>query len=419
MNWFGRMGTLCMTLCILAQAAGATIKTKMVAGTPHLMNPAQPRDGVTRIRLIEEWRLGSEESDMLFGMVTRIDEDTEGNLHVMDAQLSQVHVFDRKGAYLRTLFGEGDGPGEVRGPRDMFFLPDGRIGVVQEMPGKLIFVERNGDPAGTLDIGGGGAGGFCQTFAAFADQDLLLVTGFMQGQGSQPGHFNQTNFLSSFDAQGNRVIPFCEVTHDIDFANFTFIENQHLAGYWWNTTFGPDGRLYTAPKLDRYEIHCFGRSGDLERVIEREYTPWRRTAEEKGHFKDMVQAIYHGAPIEVGVECSDFEPVILYMHRGLRIGDDGTCWVLTTRGIRDQPSGVMATFDLFAPDGEFVRQVEVEAPWNGLRDGVFFFGDHAYVVTAYADAMTAQFTGGRMGIDLNDESASSIEVIRCRVETIP
>ena len=414
MNRLGKTIAVFLLLWIPAFSAVSAFERVIVDDTPHLMNTDQPRDGIARIRLEEEWRLGSDDGDLIFGLVTRIDEDDAGNLYVMDAQLSQVHVFDSNGRQLGTLFGEGDGPGEVRGPRDMLFMPDGRIGVVQEMPGKLIFVAPNGDPSGSLAIAGSGAGGSSQTFSAFADKDLLLVTGFLQGQGSEPGHFNQTNFLASFDAQGNRLTPFCEVTHDIDFSNFTFDENKHLAGYWWNTSFGPDGRVYTAPRLDSYEIHCFARSGVLDRVIKRDYDPWRRSAAEKQYFKEVVQAIYHGAPIEISVTCSEFEPVILYMHRGLRVSSDGTIWVLTTRGVRDQPPGLMASFDLFAPSGEFVQQLEVAAPWDGRRDGVFFFGDHAFVVTGYADAMMAQFTGGRMGIDLS-EGDSSIEVIRCRV----
>ena len=49
-------------------------------------------------------------------MVTSVQQDPAGNTYVMDAQLSQVHLYDRQGRHLRTLFGEGDGPGEVRGP---------------------------------------------------------------------------------------------------------------------------------------------------------------------------------------------------------------------------------------------------------------------------------------------------------------
>lgn len=375
---------------------------------------ADPLEGTKTVALNESWRRGGENDDIIFGLITRIEEDAAGNLYVMDAQLSQIHVFNPSGEHIKTLFREGEGPGEVRGPRDMVFMPDGRIGVVQEMPGKLIFVTPEGDPAGSLPIAGSGAGGFCQTFGAFADSDLLLVTGFLQGQGNQPGHVNQTNFLSSFDTEGQRLVSFCEVVHHIDFSNFVFDETQHLAGYWWNTGIGPDGNVYTAPYIDKYEIHCFDPAGKRLRTIARDYRPVKRTAAEKKHFTEVVQAVYHGAPIEINVNCAENNPVILYMQRGLRIASDGSLQVLTTRGVRDQQPGVMATFDIFDPDGTYRRQLAVQAPYDGATDGLFLFGDHAYIVTGYADAMMAQFTGGQLGIDLSG-GGGAMEIIRCRV----
>jgi hypothetical protein len=411
-----------LLICTLTFSIAALVGEESVlasdAGhqTRRVVNSASPSQGTVTAALSESWRRGSNEDDLIFGLITCIDEDADGNLYVMDAQLSQIHVFSPSGEHKKTLFGEGDGPGEVRGPRDMVFMPDGRIGVVQEMPGKLIFVTPDGDPAGTLPIAGSGAGGFCQTFAAFAGTDLLLVTGFIQGQGNQPGHFNQTNFLSSVDSEGHPAISLFKVVHDIDFANFTFDETRHLAGYWWNTDIGPDGKIYSAPRLDQYEIQCFSPGGEITHVIEREYEPLRRTAAEKQHFTEVVQAVYHGAPIEITVSCAENEPVILYMQRGLRAAPDGTIQVLTTRGVRDQAPGVMATFDIFEPDGAFVRQLAIEAPFDGQSDGVFLYGDHAYIVTGYADAMMAQFTGGQLGIDLEGDSGA-MEVIRCNVTT--
>ena len=408
---------LALTLTAAFARSAPAAETVMVDGVPHVRNGATPRDGIVSLQLEEQWRIGSEEEDVLLGLVTRVCEDDAGNLYILDAQLSQVHVYDRGGTKLRTLFREGEGPGEIRGPRDLVLLDDGRVGAVQEMPGKLIFVDRMGIPAGTLRIGGAGVelGGFCQTFSAFAGSDLLVIAGFIQTPGQKSGHMEQTSFLASFDATGKETTRFCETVNDIDFADFTFDELRHLAAYWWNTAIGPDGRVYVAPYLDRYEIHVLAADGTLERVIERESEPWLRTAEEREHFAEAVRAIYHGAPIEVGVAASNYEPTILYLQRGLRVNADGTIWVLTTRGVREQAAGVMATFDVFDPHGEFVRQVAVRAPWDGRRAGVFLFDDdHAVVITGYTDAMMAQFSGGHLSVDVADEAAS-MEVIRCRV----
>jgi hypothetical protein len=409
--------TLLALLLLHAAPAGAAVQ-ETIDGVLHVRNGAEPRDGVEQLRLQEIWRAGDADDEVLFGLVTRVVENDAGELLVLDAQLSRVHVYDRDGRHLRTLFGEGEGPGEVRGPRDIVLLGDGRVGVVQEVPGKLIFVDRENTPAGELRIGGPGVahGGMCQTFSAFAGGDLLLVAGFVQSPGSVQGHMIQTSFLGRFDAEGREIASFCRTENDIDFADFTFDENRHLASYWWNAAVGPDGRVYVAPRLDRYEIHVFDGDGRLERVIERAYEPWRRTTADRQRFVGIVEAIYADAPIDVGVAPSDFEPAIVAIQRGLRVHADGTIWVLTTHGIRDQEPGVMATFDVFSPSGEYLRRSVVHFDADAAHDGVFLFSDGlAVVVKGFVDAMWAQFTGGRVAVDVGEDTEATMEVVCCRV----
>ena len=146
--------TVIAALLIATLAIGTEHET--VDGVLHVRNGAEPRDGIEHLRLEELWRVGDASDDILFGLITRVVADTNGDLYVLDGQLSHVHVYDRDGAHLRTLFREGEGPGEVRGPRDLVLLDDGRVGVVQEQPGKMIFVDRMNNPAGELTFGGPG-----------------------------------------------------------------------------------------------------------------------------------------------------------------------------------------------------------------------------------------------------------------------
>ena len=418
-----RMIPLVLMLSVsLLAPPGRAADHETIDGVLHVKNRAGPRDGIEHLYLEETWRAGQADDDILFGLITQIVADSNGDIYVLDGQLSQVHVYDQDGTHLRTLFHEGDGPGEVRGPRDLILLADGRVGAVQEVPGKLIFVDRQNNPAGELGIGGPGVahGGFCQTFSAFVGADILLVAGFVQSPGKEPGHLTQTSFLSSFDAEGREITNFCKDTNDINLQDFTFVENRHLAAYWWNTAVGPDGKVYIVPHLDRYEVHVHQADGSLERVITRELEPWRRTAPEKKQFVELVKAIYGDAPIEVGVAPSDHEPLITTTQRGIRVHADGTLWVLPTHGIRDQAPGVLATFDVFSPEGEFMHQVAVHHEGDARHDGVFLFpDDRAVVVRGFVDAAMVQFTGGRMSLDLADEEEAVMEVVGCRVRKSP
>ena len=66
-------------------------------------------------RLVEELRLGNVMGDGPegFGDIQDIAVDPTGHIYVLDAGSKEVRVFDRDGAYLRTIARDGEGPGEI------------------------------------------------------------------------------------------------------------------------------------------------------------------------------------------------------------------------------------------------------------------------------------------------------------------
>jgi hypothetical protein len=114
-------------------------------------NAATPTQAPTSIRLEELWRVGDGDApEELFGVIQRVTADAEGNVYLLDRQLSEVRVFDKDGNYPRTIGREGEGPGEFRRPSDMFFLPDGRLAILQVFPPRIVLLKRNGTPVGEL-----------------------------------------------------------------------------------------------------------------------------------------------------------------------------------------------------------------------------------------------------------------------------
>lgn len=409
-----------MTKLFMAVALGALLILPVSAGAadvPTVTN-SDPAEPTRHLHLDEVWRAGGEDDDVVFGMITSVVEGPQGEVVLLDGQLSLAHVYDRDGNHLRTLFGEGDGPGEVRGPRDLIRLDDGLFGAVQEVPGKVILVDAENHPAGEIGIGGPGVshGGFCQTFSAFAGGGNLLIAGFVQTMGEAPGTMTQTSFLSSFDRAGQEIAPYCRVDNDIVFEGFVFDESRHLSSFWWNAAVAGDGTAYVAPYLDRYEIHRFAPDGSLERIITRDLEPWPRTAAEKAEFIESVRAIYRDAPFQIGVKPCPNEPAVATMHRGVRVADDGTLWVLPARGVRGQEPGVLATFDVYDAQGKLLRQTAVHFPGDPRHDAVFLLkDDRAVVVRGFVDAGMAQFTGGAVDLETADGEPALMEVIGCRV----
>jgi hypothetical protein len=105
----------------------------------------------------ELWRSGGTAGEVIFGFIITALADEDGVIYLLDRQLSCVHVFSPNGKYLQQLSREGDGPGETRVPTDLLLMPDGSLGLVQPIPGQIVQIDREGNPAGTLVPGGASA----------------------------------------------------------------------------------------------------------------------------------------------------------------------------------------------------------------------------------------------------------------------
>ena len=147
------------------------------------------------------------------------------------------------------------------------------------------------------------------------------------------------------------------------------------------------------------------------RVIEREYEHCRRTDNEYQRLYDSFDNAMQGANIPYTVEIERDEYDIMPIQHGLRVRGDDSLWVLPSRGVRDQPPGIMITFDVFDPEGHFDRQVSFACPHDGTWDGFFFAGSDRYVVvTGHVEAVLAQYGAGTSTYE-EGEDGSAMEVI--------
>ena len=84
---------LAAALLLLAAAAAA-------GPPPVIDNPAAPADGATTLRLVEQWRAGGPDDEIFFGTISEFLHDADGNIYLLDGQLSEIQVFDRDGGRL-------------------------------------------------------------------------------------------------------------------------------------------------------------------------------------------------------------------------------------------------------------------------------------------------------------------------------
>lgn len=417
MAWLGTF-----TDCSPRQAARGAVAllTVMMAATTTLAAPAiTVKDGVTRVAngaqpaggrevvvLQEVWRVGGDEGEDFFGLITQVRVGKDNRIYLLDTRLAEVPVYDRTGTRVATLSREGDGPGESRLPANLVFMPDGTLGLAQIFPGKIVKINLDGSPAGSFVPGAADptAGGFLQLFDCITNGSDLVVTAESIAQGGATGQ-DRTNYVAMVDATGKEKVRFLERKNHLDFTAFEFNEEKTDRVDFRKAVVGADGRVYIAAYRNRYAIDVYGRDGKLQRVIERAFEHRARTEEEYQRLQTAVQAQLAQLP-NAKVTMSHNEPDLA----ALEIGRDGNLWVSNSRSGHDQPAGIMYTWDVFSPDGEFLKQVSAKCVGDGKKDSLIWTPDgNAVLVTGFLDAAMS-LQGGGAAKDGDDE-APPMEVV--------
>lgn len=392
-------------------AAPALAEDTDTDAVPHVRNGAEPRDGVETLQLEELWRVGGfDDEDNIFGLITRVLSDPEGNVYLLDTQLMQVQVFTPDGEFSHTLSREGEGPGEVRYPVDMLFMPDGTLGLVQPFPGQIVCIDLEDNPADTFKPGGNDPtqGGFINLTDAQTAGGHVVLGGVESSFNQEEGYQIRDSFIRSYDIDGTLKHVVLHASRKFEFAHLAFHESEQYFPQFRKWALAEDGHVFAAAERDAYAIHVYGPDGALERVIEREAEPWTRTAEEKAFVDAMLDAQLRQVPFPIERSIAETEEVI----NSLQFRPNGELWVLTSRDLRDHPEGMLSVYDVFDADGVFVRRVQVPIEGESLQDGLFFAGDdRLLLVKGFTDALTSLQTQGAGPSLSGDEEPAPMEVI--------
>jgi hypothetical protein len=394
-----------LTLALAAATAIAAPATTVKDGVTYVANGAKPSKGVEVVALKEAWRVGGDEGEDFFGLITQVRTGKDGRIYLLDTRLAEVPVYDTTGARVATLSREGDGPGESRLPANLVFMPDGTLGLAQIFPGKIVKINLDGSPAGSFTPGAADPtkGGFLQLFDCVTNGTDMVVTAESIAQAGTAGQ-DRTNYVATVDADGKEKVRFLERKNHMDFTAFEFNEDKTDRVDFRKIAVGRDGRVYIAASRNRYAIDVYGKDGKLQRVIERAYEHKARTAEELKRLNDAVQAQLAQLP-GAKVSMSRTDPDIA----AIEIGHDGNLWVANSRSGVDQPAGIMFTWDVFSPDGEFIKQVSAKCPGDGKKDSLIWTPDgNAVLVTGFLDAAMSLQGGGAAA---EDDEAAPMEVV--------
>ena len=375
-------------------------------GVTTIVNPETPAMGVVQQVLEEQWRRGGDDDEIFFGTIAEFLHDVDGNLYLLDGQLSEIQVFDPEGEHLRTIGRQGEGPGEFQNGADMFWAPGGEIGVVQAWPGKVVMITAEGDPGPTFSLPYRDGGGFQSVTRAAGHEDVIVMAGTAWTR--EDGKQLQFTYLKSYDAAGEERATFVETSKEVQFGDYEFIEQDYV-DFQRRWTVAPDGRVAAALSFEDYRIHIWKADGTLDRIIERPgYEKVERDSAEKSRFQTMFEGFTRwnrGSTFKV----SDAHQTIGQMF----FRQDGTLWVQSGAHQWRAPEGVYTSFDVYDAMGRFQQQVDLVADADAVDDGLFFVGDNAYVVTDLWNAVMARFAGGEGDEDMD---AEPVEVVAYRFE---
>ena len=393
------------TLAALLLGAALCVTPRVEGAVATVDNGAEPAEGQTVLQLEELWRIGGiDDEENLLGVVNRALADDDGNIYLLDIQLTEVLVYSPDGQYLQSLGRAGEGPGEIRRASDVLFLPDGTVGLVQGFPGKIVKVQLDGTPAGELRPGGGdpSAGGFFGLRAAATTGDRLVLSGLRVSRGENTR--TARHFVADFSLDGAQLLEFAGKTSEREFRAAERSEMTEFFPHAGGWALAPDGRVLVAPQRNAYAIDVYAPDGTHERTFGRSYESWKRTDKELERARDSLTPRRRRNRGQISLVMEATERDILK----IRCDDAGRIWVLPSRGIRGQPAGIHSTWDVFGADGLFEQQIRISFDGDGERDALFFVGDDRVIlVKEHADALRA-FAGG--GGDIDTEQADLEDV---------
>ncbi len=308
--------------------------------------------------------------------------DGAGRLYVEDRSPLAIKVFDRSGAYVRTIGREGDGPGEYRAPMmgvhgPHLIVQDPRLAriTVFDTSGALIrswasacchYRSITVDPGGRIMVAAPSETkpAYSAAFLRFTVDGQLIDTVWVP-KGGEPRYWD-------VEVRGGRMrmsIPF--TPSDLE-------------------SFMPDGTLAHAWSAD-YRYAVIRPPNDTVRIVSKAWTPVERPESERRRIFDEIaknQAKQLGA--EAVARHFRFEdiPATAMPMSGLDIDPAGYAWVSAFT-----PDTLRRGFDVFDPDGVYLGRVA--APW----------GSGAYVQWRGADEL----------VTLGENEDGFPEIVRYRI----
>ncbi len=295
-----------------------------------VLNPREPIYKEPILILKEDLALGGAKAqgEAVFSRAWRIAVDNEGNIYVGDLQRSCIKVFDKAGAYIRTIGRGGQGPGELS-LVDSITISQERQELVVGDIGKLVVFDLQGRFKKNIATKG------------------FLSSGFADGRGNV--------YLSIRDPRERRVVyrifgsDMATVLADIATIPQPPDLNLYSPREFWILD-PQDQLIFGYPKT--YEISLYDRHFKEVKRIRREYEPAKVTDEDRKIYLKRSNPPGSSAPPRF--PC----PSVHAAFRSFFGDDHGRLFVQTWERT---PNGRQDIHDVYDAEGRFIGQLPLNA----------------------------------------------------------
>jgi hypothetical protein len=370
---YGSWGAALVTLVLLgACSAGSDPHSEIVVDTldsgrivvtnpPEASAPGQPwsLEEIVRIGAVD----GAPEE--MFGWIVDVVLGLDGLIYVLDAQASEVRVFDQGGRHVRTIARPGSGPGELSGPYSIWIDPDRTLWIAEERGRRYSRFRLKGEFIGTMPApirGGAGRGQLRVTADNLWDFASVVVrrpqpdgSTRLEGLGMGAMGFALSNGLATADTVllGAWLPPGLTVVMGEERG----VVPPPFAPYRVQDV-GPDGRVWVGTG-DVYELHQLRGSTDTARTLVRGGEPILLSEAHRNQLGDWLDEM-RGQGLDG--DRSDLPSHYPFFSR-IVVADDGHVWTF-----RDAPAG-RSRFDIFDPEGRYLGAVgtDLKAGIDGVH----------------------------------------------------
>lgn len=352
-----------------ASAAGPAVRDS--AGI-RIVQTEQPtwRDG-------QGWRVAAEplldvgaaegDANQQFARVADALRLSDGTLLVADGQVNELHAFDARGRYLRTLARAGGGPGEFAGLDKLYLLPGDTVAAFDYRGPRLSFFAPTGAVARSVNLGPVDGRLPPRPLGVFADGSLLVAPMYNPMFTNSPRPSRDTVTLARYSAAGAQSaslgrVPGEETVTLVSTAGEGFGMRSRVP-FGLATWFAVHGtRMLVADKA-RYELVERGPDGAVVRLVRRAGPREAVTQPDReGYLEERRAGISRTDRLYAAHErmlASLPFPERKGYFAGLRMDSGGNAWVE-----RHPAPGADTPWDVFDPEGRLLGTVTTPA---GLR----------------------------------------------------